>query len=77
VRRRRPVDITLSGRYKMFTMFLIVFCVSKRVETGMCFGFKQWLSLSIGNSFYCGLGGWGGHKFVTSFWKGDHIFDEM
>jgi len=55
-----------------------MFCFSKGVETGKFFGFKQWLPLSIGNSFSCGLRGWGGdHKFVTSFWRGDHIFYEM
>ena len=71
-------NITVSGRYKLCTLFLIMFCFSKGVETGKFFGFKQWLPLSIGNSFSCGLRGWGGdHKFVTSFWRGDHIFYEM
>jgi len=53
----------------MFTLFLMVFCISKRAGTSKCFVFKQWLPLSIGNSFSCGLKGGGGHKLVTSFWK--------
>ena len=54
-----------------------MFCSSKKVGTSKCFGFEQWLPLSIGNSFSCGLRGGEGHRFVTSFWKWGHIFDDM
>jgi hypothetical protein len=46
---RRQV-ITVSGRPKLCTLCVMVFCISKVVQTAKGSGFKQWQLLSIGNS---------------------------
>jgi len=60
----------------------MMFCISKIVLTGKCFGFKGRQLLLTGNSIFCGFGGWvdggevGSHQLVTSFWKEVQIFVE-
>jgi hypothetical protein len=70
--RRRPI-IAVSSRPTWCTLFFMMFCIKKLVRTVKCFGFKQWQLLATGNSFSCGLVGWG-HKFVTLFWNGGQTF---
>ena len=52
--QKRP-GATVSSRPNLCTLFCMVFFISKTVQTGKWFGFKQWQLLSIGSSFPCGL----------------------
>jgi len=56
--RRRPT-MAVSSKPKCCTLFFMMFYIKKIVQTGKCFGFKQWQLLSTGNSFSCGLVGCG------------------
>jgi len=47
---------------------LIMFCISKIVHTGKCFGLKQ-LRLLHKQFVILWLGGGGGDKLVMLFWK--------
>jgi hypothetical protein len=54
-----------------------MFCISRIVRTGKCFGFKQWRLLSAGNLFFVdweARWGGGGHNFLTLFWNVGQIF---
>jgi len=45
-----------------------MFCISKIVHTGKCFGLKQW-RLLYKQFVILWLGGGGGDKLVMLFWK--------
>ena len=51
-----------------------MFCTSTTVRTGMCIALKEWHLLSIGNSFYRGLGREEVISFDLILERGDQTF---